>query len=203
MKAVIIISRLLSAVFRPVYYPTVGIILLFTMTYLSMLPWAVKLWVLVLVCLFTVAMPALGTYVYRRVCGLRRHELRHQERRLVPYTIHLCSYLMCMHLLTQLHLPRFVTGIIMVSLLIQVSCILINMQWKISMHSAGAGGIIGALVAYAMLFRFNPVWWLCVAILVAGSVMSSRMFLRQHTLSQVLCGTLVGILCGYFGIVMM
>jgi membrane-associated phospholipid phosphatase len=54
-----------------------------------------------------------------------------------------------------------------------------------------------------MIFKFNPVWWLCVAILVAGLVMSSRMFLRQHTLAQVLCGTLVGILCGYFGIVMM
>ena len=33
MKAVIIISRLLSAVFRPVYYPTVGIILLFILMF--------------------------------------------------------------------------------------------------------------------------------------------------------------------------
>ena len=203
MKSIIIISRFLSTIFRPVYYPTVGIILLFTMTYLSMLPWMVKLWVLAIVYLLTVPIPMLGTYIYRRVCGFRRHELRHQEKRLVPYIIYLCCYLLCMHLLVQLHLPHFVTGIIMVSLLIQMSCILINLRWKISMHSAGAGGIIGALVAYAMIFKFNPVWWLCVAILVAGLVMSSRMFLRQHTLAQVLCGTLVGILCGYFGIVMM
>ena len=203
MKSIIIISRILSTVFRPVYYPTVGIILLFTMTYLSMLPWTVKLWVLAIVYLFTVLMPLLGTYAYRRLRGWRRHELRHQEKRLVPYAIHLFCYLCCMYLLTQLHLPHFVTGIILVSLLIQAACILINLRWKISMHSAGAGGIIGALVGYAMIFKFNPVWWLCVAILVAGLVMSSRMFLRQHTLAQVLCGTLVGIVCGYIGIVVL
>ena len=203
MTSIIIISRILSTVFRPVYYPTVGIILLFTMTYLSMLPWTVKFWVLAILYLFTVLMPLLGTYVYRRLRGWRRHALRYQEKRLVPYAIHLFCYLCCMHLLTQLHLPHFVTGIILVSLLIQVACIIINLRWKISMHSAGAGGIIGALVGYAMIFKFNPVWWLCVAILGAGLVMSSRMFLRQHTLAQVLCGTLVGIVCGYIGIVVM
>ena len=105
-----------------------------------------------------------------------------------------------MYLLTQLHLPRFVTGIIVVSLLVQICCILINMRWKISIHSAGSGAIIGALVAYSMLFKFNPVWWLCLAIFVSGLVMSSRMLLRQHTLAQVLCGTLVGIVCGFVGI---
>ena len=68
------------------------------------------------------------------------------------------------------------------------------------MHSAGAGAIIGALVVYASLFHFNPVWWLCAAILVSGLVNSSRMLLRQHTLWQVLGGTLVGFLCGYVGI---
>ena len=200
MKGMILIARFLSTVFRPMYYPTLGIIILFTMTYLSMLPWPVKLYVLGIVYVFTILMPMVGIYLYRRMRGWRRHELRHQEKRLVPYLINFCCYLFCMYLLTLLHLPRFVTGIITVSLFVQVSCILINLRWKISMHSAGSGAISGALVAYAMIFKFNPVWWLCLAIFVSGLVMSSRMLLRQHTLAQVLCGTLVGIACGYLGI---
>lgn len=200
MKSVIFIARLLSTVFRPVYYPTLGMVILFTMTYLSMLPWTVKLYLVAMVYVFTVALPMAGVYCYRRVRGWHRHELRHQEKRLIPYVINLLCYLCCMYLLTQLHLPRFVTGIIVVSLLVQICCILINMRWKISIHSAGSGAIIGALVAYSMLFKFNPVWWLCLAIFVSGLVMSSRMLLRQHTLAQVLCGTLVGIVCGFVGI---
>jgi len=203
MKSLIVIARVLSTLFRPIYYPTVGCILLLTMTYLSMLPWPFKILVLALVYLFTIAIPQFGVYIYRRIHGWNAHELRHQHKRFVPYTIHLCSYLFLMYLMTTLHLPRFFTAIIMVSMLIQCSCILINLKWKISMHSAGSGGIIGALLAYSAIFLFNPLWWLCIAILVSGLVMTSRMLLRQHTLGQVLCGTLVGVLCGYFGVILM
>ena len=200
MKALILIARLLSSIFRPVYYPTLGMTLVLTMTYLSMLPLPVKVYLLALVCVFTVALPAAGIYVYRRFRGWHRHELRHQEKRLVPYIINLVCYLCCMYLLMQLHLPRFVTGILVVSLLIQVSCVLINLRWKISTHSAGSGALIGALVAYGSIFHFNPLWWLCAAILLSGLVMTSRLILRQHTLAQVLCGTLLGIVCGYVGL---
>lgn len=67
---------------------------------------------------------------------------------------------------------------------------------EISMHSAGAGGVIGALVAYSVLFMFNPVWWLCVTVLISGAVGTARMLLRQHSLAQVVAGTLVGVVCG-------
>ncbi len=201
MKAAIIIARILSTVFRPVYYPLLGIFILFTISYFSMLPWMTKLYVMMLVGIFTLLLPYTAIYIYRRLVGLRRHELRHRENRFVPYLIFLLSYLFCLHLLRQLHFPHLVTGIILVSLLVQVVCFLVNLRWKISTHSAGSGAIIGALVAYSILFRFDPVWWLCLAILVSGLVMSSRMLLRQHTLGQVLCGTLMGIICGYIGII--
>ena len=101
-----------------------------------------------------------------------------------------------------MRLPMFMGAIIASSLLIHCVCLVVNMRWKISMHSAGAGGIIGSLMAYASIFGFNPVWWLCGAILLDGLVMTSRMLLRQHTLGQVLGGSAVGIVCGYFGIIL-
>ena len=94
------------------------------------------------------------------------------------------------------------SGILVGALLIQGSCALINAKWKISMHCAGAGGAIGALVAYSLIFYFNPVGWLCLLILIAGLVGSSRMLLRQHTLWQVLAGTFLGILLGFTGIIL-
>jgi membrane-associated phospholipid phosphatase len=75
------------------------------------------------------------------------------------------------------------------------------MFWKVSMHSAGSGAVIGGLVAYSAIFGFNPIWWLCGTILLSGCVMTSRMVLLQHSLTQVLVGTLVGVICGFFGII--
>ena len=101
------------------------------------------------------------------------------------------------------HMPHFLRAIVGISLLIQFVCIVINLWWKVSMHSAGAGGVIGAIISYSLIFNFNPIWWLSLAILVAGCVMTSRMLLRQHTLAQVLCGTIIGIACAIVGTVFM
>lgn len=200
MRFIIVLARILSTVFRPTYYPTVGFFILMMGTYLALLPWSFKLAILGMVYVFTVALPAGAIYIYRRIRKWNQHELRHQQKRWVPYIIYLICYIACMQTMMALRLPRFMINIIAVSALIQCSCILINIKWKISMHSAGSGGVIGALVAYSTIFSFNPVWWLCLAILVSGLVMTSRMLLRQHSLWQVLSGTAVGILCGYYGI---
>ena len=202
MRFIIVLARILSTVFRPTYYPTVGFFILMMATCLALLPWSFKLAILGMVYVFTVALPAGAIYIYRRIRKWSQHELRHQQKRWVPYIIYLICYIACMQTMMALRLPRFMINIIAVSALIQCSCILINIKWKISMHSAGSGGVIGALVAYSTIFSFNPVWWLCLAILVSGLVMTSRMLLRQHSLWQVLSGTAVGILCGYYGIML-
>lgn len=46
-----------------------------------------------------------------------------------------------------------------------------------------------------MAFSFNPLWWLCLVLVLAGAVGTARMILRQHTLSQVVMGFLIGIVC--------
>lgn len=86
----------------------------------------------------------------------------------------------------------------MAALVIQILCAIINVWWKISTHTAAIGGVTGALLAFSFLFAFNPVWWLCLTILVAGLLGSSRIILRQHTLPQVLTGYAIGLLAGFF-----
>lgn len=203
VRSILLIARLLSVIFRPTYYPTVGTLILLSLTYLSLFPWVFKLWVLGLVYAFTVCLPALAVYLYRRTHGWNALELRLRHRRAMPYIIYICSYLCLMHILSATHMPHFLMAIVGISLLIQCTCIVVNIWWKVSMHSAGSGGVVGAIIAYAAIWGFNPVWWLSLAILVSGCVMTSRMLLRQHTLSQVLCGTLIGIACGIVGTVLM
>lgn len=194
---------MLSAVFRPTYYPIVGTSILFSCTILRLFPMVFIIWQLALVYLFTIVLPALGVFIYRRLHGWSAQELRKRHKRFVPYLIYIWSYMGLMYIFTITHMPHFLMAIIGISLIIQCVCVLVNIWWKVSMHSAGSGGVIGAIVAYSAIFGFNPIWWLCLTVLVSGCVMTSRMVLRQHTLAQVLGGTLIGIVCGIVGTILM
>lgn len=58
-KNIILAARILSMAFTPFYLSLVGLIALFTFSYLSLMPWAYKLTVLLLVYAFTILMPSL------------------------------------------------------------------------------------------------------------------------------------------------
>jgi membrane-associated phospholipid phosphatase len=180
----------------------VAFAVLLTVTYLSLLPWSFKLWLLAVVYLFTVLIPWVGVMLYRKAHGWSTAELSRRHRRFVPYLLHIVSYLCCFSIIENVHMPAFAGALIVASLMLQCGCTIINIWWKISMHSAAAGAAVGALVAYSLLLNYNPVWWLCLLLLLSGCVMSSRMVLLQHTLAQVLCGFGFGILCGFVGIIL-
>jgi len=198
--AINVIAKSLSNVFRPTYFPLLGFVLLLLFTYLSMLSWQLKLGLLAMVYLWTIFLPSIGVYIYRRTRRLTQQELLLRHNRIIPYILHIVCYGFLLHFMTQIHAPTFMGGIIVISLLVQCICTVITLWWKISMHSAAVGAIIGAIVAYSAIFHFYPIWWLCLAILVSGLVNSSRMLLRQHTLWQVLGGTLIGFGCGLVGL---
>ena len=195
-------AHFFSALFRPEFFPVVGFIVLFWFTYLSLLPLKFKVIVISIVLLGTILLPRWTVRIWRIARGWEQQQLRWRERRFVPYLIHILFYLATYQLLRQLHLPHYMGGILLGALSIQIACALINLFWKISAHAAGAGGAIGALCAFSFIFMFNPVWWLCLLILIAGLVGSSRMLLRQHDLWQVAAGTIVGCVLGFFAILL-
>ncbi len=196
------LARWLSSVFRPEFFPVVGFVALFAFTYLSLLPWQFKVFVLSLVALGTIVLPRLTVRFWRRANRMERHLLRLRQNRFFPYLVYILYYAFTLHLLTRLHLPHYMRGIIVGSLLIQATCAFINLWWKISLHAAGAGGVVGALMAYSLIFGFNPLWWLSLCILIAGLVGTSRMLLRQHSLMQVVAGSVAGAVLGFAGIML-
>lgn len=193
-KHLILASRVMSMIFTPFYLPMVGLIALFMFSYMRLLPWSYKLQVLLLVYSFTILLPTLFIHLYRRYHGWTLIELGARERRMVPYIISIVCYFACYYVMTLLQIPRFMARILVAALLVQVLCALINVWWKISTHTAAIGGVAGALMSFAFLFMFNPVWWLCLVFIIGGMVGSSRIILRQHSLWQVVAGFLLGMI---------
>lgn len=183
--------------FTPFYLSTVGLIVLFTFSYLSLAPWQYKLRVIGMVYLFTILMPTLLIRFYRQYHGWTLLELGRQEKRMVPYVISILCYAGCYTLMEITHIPHFMSIILMAALAIQMCCVVINIWWKISTHTAAIGGVAGALLAFSIIFGFNPLGWFSVVLILAGMVGSSRMILRQHSLRQVCYGFLLGTVTAY------
>ena len=153
-----------------------------------------------MVYLFTILMPTVMIHFYRHYQGWNLIESGHRERRMVPYIISILCYFTCIYLMERLHMPHFMGAIVVAGLLVQIVCALINVWWKISTHTAGIGGMAGALFAFSEYLGFNPVWWLCLIFIIGGMVGTSRMILRQHSLGQVVGGFWIGFLCAAIAI---
>lgn len=200
-KGIIYTAKVVSLIFTPLYLPLVGLIILFLFSYMNLLPLEYRLMVLTLVYFFTILLPMFLIYLYRRVQGWSRLEISHKHRRFVPYIISIMCYFSCLYVLESLHIYHFVSSVVIGALVVQVTCAIINIWWKISTHTAAIGGVAGALFVFADIFGFNPVWWFCLVFVVAGVLGSARMILRQHSLSQVVEGFGVGLVCASLGII--
>lgn len=189
------LSKIVSAICSPFLMPVVGLLALFFFSYLSLLHWQVKLYIFIIVFLFTIMLPTTLIRMYCRYMGCSRQELKEKGKSLVPFIISIFCYFCGYYCLSANHVPYTIRCIIVASIVIQILCAIINRWWHISIHSAAIGGVLGAIMAFAEIFYFNPVWWMCIVLLIAGLVGTSRMVLKRHTLGQVVAGFLLGIAC--------
>ncbi len=197
-KNIILAARVLSMLFTPFYLPLVAMVAMFVFSYLSILDLSYKLIVLTLVYAMTILLPTLLIHTYRNYQGWTSKELGVKERRMIPYIISILCYFLCFYVMNIFHMPAFMGSIVVAALFIQIVCAIINIWWKISTHTAAIGGFFGALSALSLIFDFNPLWWLCLVLLLAGLVGTSRRLLRRHPVAQVVMGFLTGAAVGCF-----
>ena len=202
ISLIVLTSQVVSVVFSPFFLPVMAFVALFIFSYLRLLPLTTKLVLTLIVYFFTVLLPHITIFLYRKLNGWTRHQLGRRERRYVPYVLSIISYSALLYLLYALHMPRFTEGVILGALLIQVVCAVVNGWVKISTHAAASGGVVGALLAFSLIFSFDPTGWLCLTVLLCGVVCSARLGLRQHSLSELGYGVLVGLVCGFGGILL-
>lgn len=194
-KSLIRAAKTISAIFTPFSIPFVAFAILFLFTYLNIMPMQYKLIVLGIVFSFTIMMPVGVIYLFQSLNKFTPEEMTHRKQRFVPFILTIISYAFCLILMYRMNLPWFLTRIILTALLVMIVCVLFNLKWKLSEHMAGAGAIIGGLVAFGAMFGYNPVWWLCIFILATGALGTARIALGRHTLGEVLGGCLTGLLC--------
>lgn len=129
-------------------------------------------------------------------------DISNRRQRTLPLLLMFVCYTLAAVYIRAIHAPTwlvlyFISGIESV---IVLGLITVLVKWKISMHGAGTGNLIGMFVAMHKLgiADHNMFGLITAAIIISGLVCSSRIVLRKHTLAQVFAGTIVSALITYF-----
>lgn len=190
-------AQALSKIFAPSLLPLIGFVLLLTFSYLNMLPNTYKAIMLLLVGLFTVVIPRRSVKAYRNICERSTRVADLRERRVVPYVLSISSYSVLLYIMHLMHMPTFTLAVITACVVIQVVCAIFNTWIHVSTHAAGMGGLVSMIMAFSLVFSFNPIMWLCIGIILCGLVCSARIVLERHTLGEVGLGVVIGLACGW------
>lgn len=193
------VSRILSWVLVPMLMPVYGLMAIFACSNLIFTPYDDKVVMVEMTALINVAVPFILILAMKALGLIEDVGLNNRKERIVPYII----TIMCLggtgFYLYLNGAPKWVSMFYVGGAATGIVNMLVNFKWKISAHAAGIAGVIAVLlrVWQSEMPTVYCMPLLIVSIILAGLLGSARIWLRRHTLGQVLCGYITGFLGVY------
>lgn len=195
-----LLATILSWVLVPTLIPVYSIFLILWLSPLSLVTSvSMRLYVAMIIFGITCVLPAIIIYVFKLLGFVSEVGLNRRRERTLPYCVVILSYLLSAWYLYYLGAPDWVTMFYVGGGVAAFINLIINFRWKISAHSAAMGGVCVVLLHIAHLMPGTvTLVWMCVWLLLTGLLGTARVWLRRHTLLQVLAGCAVGAASVYF-----
>lgn len=192
-------SQILSAVLSPLLVPTYGMALVGFLTILRLLPGSLIWTAIGITFVITCLIPVSAIMAMYRMGYIKDPGLNERTERTVPYIVAVLCYLGCGFFFYKANAPIWLPMFFAGGALACVINIVVNCRWKISAHAAAIGGLVALMfrvvASHYALYNMNA--WLSCVIIIAGLVMTARVFLERHTLMQVIVGFANGFVCVY------
>jgi hypothetical protein len=191
------LAKIISIVFHPLLMPVYGMAIIFSApTLFGYLPFNVKKLLILIMLVNNVLLPLslLPFFIRRNI--ISSWTIVERKERNYPLIITTLLYCITSFLVFKFPIPLFLKTYIFAASFISLIVTVINFWWKISLHSVGAGALIG-LVFILSLKMLTPLeWYLISTVVIGGLVLSSRLKLNLHSPQQVW----LGLFTGFFGL---
>lgn len=187
-----IIAETISLILSPVLIPLYAFLTLVYSTFLATLPTEFIIILLGMVALFTAVIPGIAMIWLHANGRMADMDNPRNDERTIPYAISAIGYAACIYLLVRMSFPLWMTSLLIGGATMILCMIIINRWWRISAHMAGLGAYIGLIFMLGKLGFVIRIEWLVTIIIGAGLLGSCRIYLRRHTLGQVLTGAVFG-----------
>jgi membrane-associated phospholipid phosphatase len=140
------------------------------------------------VCLFfSVILPSMAVFLWARHKNDIPLDIPRKEDRSIPLILAIISYIIGTFILFILNAPPISTVLMFCYFSNTLLVYLINLHWKISIHAMGGAG-----PTIALIFAFG--YKGAILGLIIPAIMWSRVYLKRHTVGQVIAGALVGLI---------
>jgi hypothetical protein len=188
------IAKTISFIFHPLLIPTYTILILFNLKYffLSIIPLKAKLILLGNVIGFTFLIPAVIIFLLLRFSVIRSYQMEIRNERALPLLITAIFYYMTYYLFKNVSLPPLIYNYFLMSTTLIIIALLINMFWKISLHTIAMGALMGLLLVLYIRLSLDTRIWLVASIFTSGLTGTARLLVSDHTQAQVYTGYLLG-----------
>ncbi|MFZ1687803.1 MAG: hypothetical protein WAU70_10300 [Flavobacteriales bacterium] len=128
----------------------------------------------------------------RRVNGLTMDE---RKQRIAPMVSTLLYYCLTYWLLRKYPHHPAALSLFLGCIVSLIAVLAVTFMWKISMHMAGIGGLVGGLAALQILFGSFSVLVLVPLVLIVGLLGTARLVDSDHTPAQIYSGAVLGFGC--------
>lgn len=199
------LAKIISFIFNPLLMPTLLLagFYFFAPVIVNMAGLSIK-WrfgILGFVNFYTFVLPLVMIYFMYRRKWVQTLTLRNLRERRWPYLITTIFYLFLSYFMFIKNANFYHTSVlIFFSAVVIIIVAVVSLWWQISAHSAAISGTFGAFfVTYFKYGETNLFYAMLISLLLCGAVMTARLRLNAHSLSQVIAGFAVGFVVSWAG----
>ena len=194
------VSHILSWLLVPLIMPVFGILFIFRLSILDVIPAGMQTAVTFVIAGINFFAPLLLIYILKLSGVVQDVGLNGQKERAIPYIITALCYGGSAWFVASRGAPVWVAMFFAGGAAAALINLCINFKWKISAHAAAIAGLVALLIRLQrdIAVESQLFVWLLIVVGVAGLLGSARVWLRRHTVWQVLAGYLVGFCSVFF-----
>ena len=188
-------SRILSYILHPLLIPTIATtaIMFRPDLYTINLPFALKIWFLGYVFVFTIVIPASAIFILQKLNAISSIEQHHRSERTIPLLISSSSYMAMLYLVKSTGVPPIFLYILYSATIALLAGLLINLFYKISLHTLGWAALATTLTGISLSLGVPLLLYITLSVLLAGLTGYIRLKENAHNQTQVYLGYLAGV----------
>jgi len=194
-----IIYKGISIIFHPVFVPLIGFLLLYSLSGIDLYLSKDVFWFSVLVIFqFTVLIPLSLTYFLYWKNKISSVELSVRSERPIPLLINLLSVTTNFLVFRYFSFSGIITNFFGVIVIVSALSLLISLWYKISLHIIAWGTLAGVIFAFSLKSGMELHFVISIILLITAFVATARLWLKEHSNTQIATAWLSSIVLSFF-----
>ncbi len=189
------VSKIISILFHPLFIPTyiVAFLVFFCPTlFVGIEPTTYKWWIII-IAYITITFPFLVVILLWKLKFIESIYMTGDKERYAPLIASMLFYFWTFWLFhKQLSAPELLQSFLLGTFFTTVVVFMATLFYKISMHTAAFGSLIGFALLMAIHGMQNSLLLLVISITLSGLITGARLYLNAHNRFQVYSGIVFG-----------